>query len=82
MNREDLLVSITEGSVSIQGYDGVSAKATTIGHVNGIGKAVLVRDAPNNLINLRKLCKEINGKYEGDYTSMTIYDEDGEIYLW
>ncbi len=39
-----------------------------------------MEDAPNNLINLRKLVKEISGYYQGDGDKMTIYDRDGAVY--
>lgn len=80
VRREDLLTMACRGRVTIQGYDGKATTTNTIGHVNGIGKAVLVPDAPNNLINLRKLCDDIGGRYVGDANSMTIYDAKDEIY--
>eukprot|EP00981_Chlorochromonas_danica_P005072 scaffold1029_cov164-Ochromonas_danica.AAC.4 len=47
----------------VSGYDGQSTTITTVGTVQGLGKAAHVPDAPNNLINVRKLCQEIGGNF-------------------
>jgi hypothetical protein len=66
---------------TIDAYDGGRRLTDTAGDVEGIGKTVVIPQAPNNLINLLKLCRDIGGRYEGDAHSMTLYDENGKRYL-
>lgn len=67
-------------TMRIQGYDGESKTTYTVGTVLGLGKAAVVPNAPNNLINLRKLCHDIEGTYEGNANQITIFDKNGNIY--
>ncbi|HND47414.1 MAG TPA: hypothetical protein PLL95_02580, partial [Anaerolineales bacterium] len=76
----DLLTETKKARVSVQGYDGQQTLADQIGTVPGIGRAVLVKGAPNNLLNLRKLCRDIGGHYEGDGEHMMIYDKKGDLF--
>jgi hypothetical protein len=80
IRNKDLLASETRAAVRVQGYDGKSSLATTLGHVPGVGTAVVVNGAPNNLLNLRKLVKDIGGTYSGDADKMVIYDREGQVY--
>lgn len=47
----------------------------SLGEVAGVGKATSVPGAPNNLINLRLLCKDIGGSFEGDVDLRSLYLE-------
>jgi hypothetical protein len=72
---------VTPGKIHVTGYDGTTSKVDQIGRVDGLGTAALVPKAPNNLVNLKKLCHEINGRYEGDDKQITIYDGHGRVYV-
>lgn len=81
VRNKDLLSNINPGvTMKVQGYDGQSTTITTVGTVQGLGKAAHVPDAPNNLINVRKLCQEIGGNFKGDANSITIYDRNNKVY--
>lgn len=80
VNDMSILKHTENAQVTVQGYDGKQTIVDKAGHVPGIGRAVYVPDAPNNLINLRKLCEDIGGTYHGDATQMSIYDAKGDIY--
>ncbi len=81
VNDPALLSAVTPGKIHVTGYDGEISKVDQVGRVDGLGTAALVPKAPNNLVNLKKLCREINGRYEGDDKQITIYDGHGRVYV-
>jgi hypothetical protein len=54
----------------------------TKGDVKGPWKTVLIPQAPNNLINLLTLCRDINSQYEGDAYCMRLLDIEDKLYLY
>ncbi len=76
----NLLTGLRKANISVQGYDGKTTTVDSVGHIPGIGKAVVVETAPNNLLNLRKLCKDIQGNFKGDHDHMEIFDKNGNLF--
>lgn len=81
VNDGSLLTNPSNAHVTVQGYDGHATVVDTVGTVPGIGRAVLIKNAPNNLLNLSKLCHDIRGSYSGDGDRMRIYDDKGDLFL-
>lgn len=80
-NDRQLLSNIRKARITVQGYDGNKTTLSEIGEIEGIGRCVLVDDAPNNLINLLRLAEDINGSYRGNKDSMTIYCQNGDVFV-
>ena len=80
IRRKDMMTKIEQASFKVEGFNGKSQRSEAIGLVPNVGKAVLVENAPNNLLNLLKLCKDLEGRYYGDANEMTILDGDGQVY--
>ncbi len=64
----------------VQAFDSAEKVATQLGSVPGLGTSAVVPGSEQCLVNMRKLCEEIGGKYEGDQQQITIYDRDNHVY--
>jgi hypothetical protein len=81
VRRDDFFTSVDEGrTMHVESYDGKSTVIDKVGKVDGVGTSVHAKDAPNNLINLILLCKQIGGRYEGNKDNCVIYDRHGAVY--
>jgi hypothetical protein len=80
-NGAGLVMNKRKERFVIDGYDGARRNIDTTGDVKGLEKTVLIPQAPNNLINLLKLRRDINGRYKGDAYCMKLFDEEGKLYL-
>jgi hypothetical protein len=69
----------------IDGYDGARRRRRrnggTTGTLKGLGKTVLIQQAPNKLINLLKFYRVINGRYEGDAYYMRLFNKGDKLSL-
>lgn len=69
-----------EKKFRVQGYDNAESIATKVGHVPGLGTSAVIPNSEQCLVNMRKLCSEIGGRYIGTADEITIYDRDGRKY--
>ena len=80
IKNEEMIIKREPMKYKVVGFNKSTTTSNTVGEVKNIGRSVCVKDAPNNLINLIKLCKDIGGYYNGNEKEMKIYDKNKNLY--
>lgn len=80
VKNRDLIDEEETMKFRVTGFDGNSKTSNVAGNVPGLGRSVYVENAPNNLLNLLKLCEDIGGQYTGNSREMIIYDREGHVF--